>query len=421
MLERAFFFGPILVLIGTMGCLTPQQTAPTSLKTGEWRVELDLNGHVLPFRMELLKADSTWSATILNDTERIVVHDLEFRGDTFQMRMPLFDSEFKGVVLNDSTIEGHWYNYLKGPEYRIPFVAMAGPPRRAEQATEEPASLSGTWEVHFSRNTPDAYNAIGLFEHHPGGRATGTFITETGDYRYLEGSVSVDSLSLSCFDGSHAFLFTAGLVGDSLLGRFWSGTHWEESWVAYRNPTYQLRDPDSLTFLREGYNMVDFRFPDLEGRPLSPLDDRFRDKVLLIQIMGSWCPNCVDETNLLNEVHQAYRQQGLEVIAVAFEKHRDDARALAGLVRFREVMGVEYPIVYGGPATKEHTAKALPFLEHIKSYPTCIFVDRTGVVRRIRTGFYGPGTGTHYANYSRNLHTFVKELLAEPPRPRKVF
>lgn len=418
MIDRLLFpLLPLLLLLSLAGCGVGHQ-GPAVPRTGAWRMELDLNGRKLPFQFDLSKDDSArWTAHIYNATEEIVVTDIVLRHDTLLMRMPLFDSEFKGVVRSDSVIDGAWHNYLKGPDYRIPFIAQAGAAHRFAGGSDGQAAVAGTWEVHFSKGTRDAYNAIGLFEQHADGRATGTFVTETGDYRYLEGVVHGDSMKLSCFDGSHAFLFAAALHGDTLLGRYWSGTHREEPWVAYRNAGYHLRNPDSLTFLKEGYNMVDFRFPDLDGNTVSPADDRYKGKVLMVQIMGSWCPNCVDETVLLKEIHEAYGGKGLEVIAVAFEKYEEPERAINGLRRFREAMGVGYPVVYGGVASKENAAQKLPFLDHVMSYPTCIFVDRNGMVRRIRTGFYGPSTGEHYVNYRRNLHAFVEQLLAEPAMP----
>ena len=52
------------------------------------------------------------------------------------------------------------------------------------------------------------------------------------------------------------------------------------------------------------------------------------------------------------------------------------------------------------------------------SYPTCIFIGRDGMVRRIHTGFYGPGTGAErYAAYSRDIELFVTDLLKEPAMP----
>jgi len=377
-------------------------------------MELDLNGVVLPFLFDLSRSDSgNWAMHVHNGEEDIAVRDVVLHHDTLSVRMPLFDSEFRGIVQNDSTVAGYWHNYLKGPEYRIPFTAHAGVRARFPGGGNDRTSVAGTWEAHFDLGSPDAYNAIGIFEQHEQGRTTGTFVTETGDYRYLEGVVHNDSLELSCFDGSHAFLFAAAIHGDSLTGRFWSGTHWQEPWVAVRNANYQLRNADSLTFLREGYDMVDFSFPDLAGNMVSPGNDRFKGRLLMIQVMGSWCPNCVDEARLLNEMYAKYNDRGLEVVAVAFEKHDDPTRAISALEHFRDALGVKFPLLYGGLASKEVAAEKLPFLDHVMSYPTCVFVDRNGTVRRIRTGFYGPGTGEHYANYKRNLESFIEKLLAE--------
>lgn len=414
MFERLLHAATLSLVVLCAACDTGSHTHTTP-KQGDWHMELDLGGRMLPFQFTLGRSDSSsWSATIHNASEAIRVHDIALREDSFFMRMPLFDSEFKGVILNDSTIRGFWHNYLKGPEYRIPFTARAGIKDRFIIDEPSRASIKGSWEVHFSKGATEPYNAIGLFDEMTGGRVTGTFVTETGDYRFLEGVINGDSLHLSSFDGSHAFLFSAGLHGDSLVGRFWSGSHWQEPWVAQRNPNYELRDPDSLTFLKEGYEMVDFHFPDLDGRVTSLSDERFRGKVVMVQVMGSWCPNCVDETVLLNELYDTYSSSGLEVLAVAFEKYPEQEKALAALRRFKETLGVGYPIVYGGIASKEEASAKLPFLDHVMSYPTCIFVDRRGTVRRIRTGFYGPGTGEHYKSYDRNLRLFIEELLAEP-------
>ena len=373
-------------------------------------MELDIHGRPLPFLFDLDQDSAGWTMVVKNGEERFVVNDIVRSGDTLRIRMPLYDSEFRGMVVNDSTIRGHWYNYLKGPEYHIPFVARAGRTQRFEKNLAPGGVVSGNWEVHFSGGTPDAYDAIGIFSQH-GSRTTGTFGTETGDYRFLDGVVSGDSLFLSGFDGSHAFLFAARVSGDSMSGRYWSGIHWEEPWVAVRNPAFTLRNQDSLTALREGYDMVDFSFPGIDGGIISMKDPRYHDRVVMVQIMGSWCPNCVDETLLLDEMYSKFHDRGLEVIALAFEKYEDPERALEQLRRFRDRLHVKYQIAYAGQANKDAATSRLPFLEHLMSYPTCIFIDRAGKVRRIRTGFYGPGTGSHYENYKRNLEVFLGNLL----------
>lgn len=409
---RVLLSALLLSLLLCASCGTERVPIP---QEGIWQLELDLGGPVLPFQFDLERLDSTtWSARIHNASEIIPVTAVTLRADSIFLRMPLFDSEFKGKLVNERTIEGHWYNYLKGPDYRVPFVARQGVTERFPNAERAVARVGGNWETHFSQGTNDAYDAIGVFQDLPNGRVSGTFVTETGDYRFLEGVVDEDSLRLSCFDGSHAFLFTAGMSGDSMVGHFWSGTHWHEPWVAFRNPTFELRNPDSLTFLKEGYDMVDFSFPDLDGRPISTSDPRFQGKVLLVQVMGSWCPNCVDETRVLNELYREYGRDGLEVIAIAFEKYPDETKAIQALRRFKQALQVAYPVVHGGRSAKEDASAKLPFLSQVMSYPTCIFVDRSGRVRRIHTGFNGPGTGERFVNYRKDLRSFVEALLKEP-------
>ncbi len=414
-LRNALHFLPLLLLGACTSIGQDNMDRSVSLTPGPWRMELFLKDVRIPFQFDLKRTDDHqgWEMHVRNAEEVIVASDIVLSGDSIRIRMPLFDSEFIGLIQTADRMEGLWHNYLKGPEYTIPFVAVAGSEDRFVSARSASADISGRWATRFTPEKDEAYPGIGLFRQSPSGRVTGTFMTETGDYRYLEGTVSGDSLLLSCFDGSHAFLFAAHILQDGMEGRFWSGTHWETSWTAHKDAGSSLRHPDSLTHLREGYDMVDFRFPDLQGRMVSPKDDAFKNKVLLVQIMGSWCPNCVDETRLLNEMYSRYHQKGLEILSVAFEKHADTVRAVSGLRRFRDVLDVRYPILYAGLASKDKAAEKLPFLDHVMSYPTCIMVDRRGNVRRIRTGIYGPSTGAHYDAYREHLGVFLEQLLAE--------
>lgn len=408
---------PILVLTLLLaalflGCSGGGKPSPEP-RIGAWRMALDLGGASLPFQFSVAKTDSgALSIRVSNASEIIEVPDVSLRGDSLTIRMPLFDSEFIGVLESDSIYSGFWHNYLKGPDYRIPFTATAGAGPRFIGAMPNPQA-SGRWKTVFSPGTPEAYNAIGVFEQQADGVVAGTFLTETGDYRFLEGITTTDSLMLSCFDGSHAFLFKARIDGESLSGRFWSGTHWQEAWLAVKDSAFALRDPDSLTALREGYEMVDFDFPDTEGRMWSTSDPALNGRPLLVHIMGSWCPNCVDETRLLKEAYSKYHDRGLEVVAIGFEKHEDRDRARQALIRFKDRLQVPYPILLGGSASKNRASAQLPFLNHLISYPTCIFIGRDRRVRRIRTGFYGPGTGSHYQHYKKSLDAFLESLVAE--------
>lgn len=352
--------------------------------------------------------------TIINGDERIAAHEVRIQNDSLQVRLPLYDSEFRGRFTSDTTLQGRWYNHLRGPDYVLPFHAVAGNQHRFPHTLPPIVDISGEWKTLFIGDTCCAATpAIGIF-HQDEGRITGTFATETGDYRFLEGTVSGDSLKLSSFNGNQANLFRAVWRNDSLFGSFHSGSHWKDSWVATRDPGFKLRDYDSLTFLKEGYSMIDFRFPNIDGGTVSPRDPDHQGQVLIVQIMGSWCPNCADESQLLEQVHRRYHREGLRILSVAFERYPTEERALNGLKRFREHLGLTYPIAYAGESKKANTSAQLPFLDHVMSFPTTIIIGRDGKVRRIHTGFYGPGTGEYYTAYSRDLDRYVRTLLAEP-------
>jgi hypothetical protein len=49
----------------------------------------------------------------------------------------------------------------------------------------------------------------------------------------------------------------------------------------------------------------------------------------------------------------------------------------------------------------------------VLSYPTTVFVDKKGKVRKIHTGFNGPATGEKFTEFKTEFKAFVGELLAE--------
>ncbi|MEL6590000.1 MAG: TlpA disulfide reductase family protein, partial [Bacteroidota bacterium] len=189
----------------------------------------------------------------------------------------------------------------------------------------------------------------------------------------------------------------------------------EEPFWMVRNAEAALRSPEELTYLKDGYNKLSFSFPDLEGTPVSLDDTRFDDKVVVIQIMGSWCPNCLDETKLYKEWYDRYHDQGLEIVALAFERSRGDlSLAQRNVKRLVDKLGLEYPFLIAATENNKAGASAkLPMLNAIISYPTSIFLDRQGNIRRIHTGFNGPGTGEVYLRYREEYEAFLEKLLAE--------
>lgn len=384
------------------------------LVEGNWILNFQLSTtNIVPVNFNLTKNDTAYLIEFSNAEEKILVSDIIIDNNKIKIYDPLFNTWFEGEIINSSTIKGNWFK--DGKEYKIPFEAKHGVKERFLKSNETNAgiNISGRWETDFSIDNPeDYYKAIGQFIQ-DNNYLTGTFMTETGDYRFLEGNVYNDSIFLSCYDGAHLFLFKAQIENDTLRGTFWSGTHWEEPWIAYRNNNFELSNPDSLTFLKDGYDKLAFTFPNLNGDAISLTDEKYQNKVVIVNIMGPWCPNCKDETAYLTELYKKNKANGLEIIALSFDKSKEYESAKSTALKIKEHFKVDYDILIAGKASKIDAAKALPMLNHIMSYPTSIYIDRTGKIRKIRTGFYGPGTGDFYTRYTEQTDDFVAKLLAE--------
>lgn len=225
-----------------------------------------------------------------------------------------------------------------------------------------------------------------------------------------------DSLKLSTFDGAHAFLFEAKATDSTLNGYFYSGNHWKEPFKAKLNNAYKLPNEENLTSIKKGYEYFDFSFPDTSGRIYSFSDPEFQDKVTIIQIMGTWCPNCLDESKYFVKYLKENPHKDIQIIALAFEVAKTREIAHEHINRLKERIGIEYPILlaqYGNIANKVLAQQKLPMLDHIIAYPTTIFIDKNRKVRKIHTGFNGPATGKNYEEFTNEFEIFINSLLTE--------
>jgi thiol-disulfide isomerase/thioredoxin len=400
----------IMLILQGMAILSFAQNENNSmkLKEGTWRAVLKIKEDIeLPFNFQITK---NAELIIQNAEEKIVVKDIVYNGSNVSIYFPVF-STYVEADIKDNNLEGYWINPEK-KDYKIPFFAQHGRNERFAAAEKTAlADVNGKWEVTFSPGTENEYKAIGLFKQQSH-KVTGTFLTETGDYRFLEGQMEEGSLKLSCFDAAHAFLFTANVKKDSIFnGIFYSGKHWNESWVAVRNDNFVLSDSDTLTYLTKGYEKFDFNFPDEKGKITSLSDADYKNKAIIVQIMGSWCPNCMDESVYLSEVYSKYKSKGLEIIAIDYEIRNDFEVFKRNVARMKEDLGINYKIVFGGTSKKSEAAKTLPMLNHIMSYPTTIFIDRKGKIKKIQTGFNGPGTGKIYEDYKNSTNKLIEKIL----------
>jgi thiol-disulfide isomerase/thioredoxin len=386
----------------------------SEIKTGIWRAEIPTVAGVLPFNLDIQKKGNGYEVHAINGEERLLMDNAYFdEEDSLHIPMEIFDAEIiakaNGDKLNgtfrkkngDLSIREGSFTATFGENYRF-----------VEKSDKTPLDISGKYDVEF-KYEEDSYAAIGVFKQ-SGNEVTGTFLTITGDYRYLQGNVAGDSLKLSCFDGTHVFLFKAKIEEGKLVGGiFCSSLTYTEKWSAVKDENVVLPEATSLTHLKEGYDSISFAFKNEKGTTISLTDERYQNKVVAVQILGSWCPNCMDETTFLVPFYEKNKDRGFEVIGLAFEKRTDSEFAYPKIERMKERFDIPYEILIAGINDKTEAAKSLPMLDNILSFPTLITIDKKGKVREIHTGFSGPGTGAYYDKFAIDYNRLIEKLLSE--------
>ena len=411
-----FCVAALAAALSACGAGTPQSAASGGgVKLGTYRAVLTLPNGELPFGLDLVKEGSDTVGYLINGKERLKLTEVKINGSHLEIAMPGYENRLTADASGDQLSGEVFIDKLGGKNQHIPLKAQLGQTYRFfETAASDNADVSGRWAVNFVEDKggkPDV--AVGEFtQSHD--EVTGTFLTDSGDHRYLAGQVKGDELYLSTFDGAHAFLYKAKVAADgSLNGDFWSGTAYHENWTGKRDANAALPDAYSLTAMRGSTKHLDFSFPDLAGNTVSSSDPKFKGKVLIVALAGSWCPNCHDEAMFLSPLYKDYRDKGLEVVSLMFEHFGDFPHAVEATERFRQHYDIQYTTLIAGISDKDDAAKKLPSLERVYAFPTTIFIDRKGNVRKIHTGYSGPATGEHYTQFVAEVKATLDQLLAE--------
>lgn len=401
----------LLLAILFWNCSSERETAGVELPTGIWRATLEFQDEVLPFNFELAEDSAgAQQIVIINARERLLLDEIFIKDDSVIIPLHIFDASFR-TVWQDGKLSGTFIKHYDAGN-PIPFEAVPGQSFRFQPSGTGSAStdFSGKYSVQFF-NATDTTEAIGVFLQR-NDSVTGTFLTPTGDYRYLQGNVIDNTMYLSAFDGNHAYLFKARASGkDSLDGIFYSGRTQKKAWHAVRNDKASLPDANKMTYLKPGSETIEFAFPDPDGDTVTLHDEKYRNKVVILQIFGTWCPNCMDETRFLAPWYEENKDRGIEIIGLAFERKDDFDYASNRVKRMIEKLDVTYDFVIAGSSDKNKASESLPMLNAVVSFPTTIFLGKDRKVEKIHTGFTGPGTGEYYEQYIEEFNETINNLL----------
>jgi len=404
---RWYYFLLLTAIAYSCGSKTTQEIEKLP-EAGVYQGTLDIQGNPLIFRFEIKHKPLTF--ILDNIDESFKIEDFTLTEDSLVVPLHIFDTQLKAAY-KQGRFEGHWIkNYADG--YEIAFSAQKEEVLSAgsEGTMATPSTLASKYRVYFESEIEDSTVAVAEFEQN-GNMIKGTFLTETGDYRFLNGTIKGNQLKLSTFDGEHAFVF-AGEVDDAgmIHGHFASGKTWHEQWWAHPDMEVQLADASTITYLKNGAKTLHFEGKALDGTSENLDDDMLNGKPFILQIMGTWCPNCMDETKFLSQWHTLNPDIGVELVSLAFERKDNYQYAKERLTLLRDRFNVGYPLLFGGGYDKELATKKLPELSAVVAYPTLVFYNSNHEVTHIHTGFTGPGTGVHFERWKLDFEKRVAEI-----------
>ncbi|AOW21736.1 TlpA disulfide reductase family protein [Urechidicola croceus] len=396
-----------LVITSLLSC--KKDTEISELKTGFWRGEITIQNQQLPFIFEVLKDSEKFKINLHDGDNIIEIDEISIQNDSVLFPLHIFDIDIKAKINNESLSGTYTKNYAD--DYILPFKATYGKKERVDNYSAN-KKFDGKWSFKFE-NDDENNKKVALFKSE-NNKLKGTVMTKTGDYRFLEGFTNDDKFTLYAFDGNHLYIFKAELENDSILkGEQWSGKTAHRKFTAIKDENAELPDANKLTFLKEGFDKIEFSFPDLEGNKVTLNDSKYKNKAVILQLFGTWCPNCMDETKFYTEWYDKNKDRGVEIIGLAYEVKDDFEYAKTRVQKMIEKYNINYDFLIAGTSTSGEAGKSLPMLNHVMSFPTSIIIDKNGKVRNIHTGFSGPATGDYYLDYVREFNSIMDEILSE--------
>jgi len=387
-----------LILISTAGA---QSIA------GLWDATIKINGVETPFKFELSGGGANVTGSFFNGFEKFSSTKGRFDNGTLVLNWDYYASKLE-ATLKDGVLEGQ---YAGTRRMKGPFAIRA---RKADAIGLVPGDapdIHGLWEI--PNNSGKGEKAWRFIVQQTRGTVSAAILRVDGDTGAITGAYRNGKFVISHFDGARAHLMEITLTKDDTLDILQDGSI---KLTAYRPGAARAKglpeptDPTLHTSVKDPNEPFRFNYPDLTGRMVANTDPRFRGKVVLVEITGSWCPNCHDEAPFLGELYRRYKGRGLEVVALSFEEAdqlKDPTRLRAFVKKYR----LDFPVLLGGDP--DEAAAKLTQAVNWNSWPTTFFLDRKGLVRRVHAGFPSSASGELFKQAKQEFTVEVGRLLAE--------
>ena len=377
-----------------------------SSPAGLWDAAVVVNGLEIPFRFEISQSGSNLSGWFFNGDEKVLSTGGKFENGSLVLNFDHYATAIDATLVNDRL--AGTYNRATG---FYPFYAKRFAPSPA--FPNEVPAIDGLWQIGGVRSNKGE-SAWRFIVRQSGAEVTAAILRVDGDTGALAGTYRNGKFVISHFSGARPLVLELTPQKDGSLEIV---RNREEKMIAVRASEAKLKDvpeptdPSRHSSVKDPTEPFKFAFPDINGKVLSNTDERFRNKVVIVSISGSWCPNCHDEAPFLAELYRKYQSKGLEIIALSFEEEAQKAKGYPRLLAFNKRYGVEYPVVLAGE--QADLAEKVPQIHNLNSFPTTIFLGRDGLVRGVHAGFAGAASGVFHDNAKEEITATVERLLEE--------
>lgn len=380
--------------------------AQTPSPAGLWDAAVIVGGLEIPFRFEISGTGPSVSGWFFNGDEKVLS-----TGGSFENGALTLNFDHYGTVVKASFVNGRLAGTYDRANGFYPFYAKRFEPSPA--FPNEVPQVAGVWQIGgVKSNKGEA--AWRLIVRQSGAEVTAAILRVDGDTGALAGTFRDGKFIVSHFSGARPLVLELTPTKDGGLEILRNRT---EKLVAVRATDASVKgvpeptDPSRHSSVKNPTEPFHFSFPDVNGKVLSDTDERFRGKVVIVSISGSWCPNCHDEAPFLAELYKKYQSKGLEIVALSFEEEAQKAKGYARLAAFNKRYGVTYPVVLAGE--QADLAEKVPQIHNLNSFPTTIFLGKDGLVRGVHAGFAGAASGAFHESAKEEITATVERLLAE--------
>lgn len=380
---------------------------------GRWDATLTLNGAVIPFRLDISGTGASLKGTLYNGDDPESTTNASFQNGKLVLELEHYLTTIEATEKDGRLVGEVHMRGDQGPEGSA-FEAKRYQPKTLP-ASGVPG-IAGQWIIPV--DSPKGEKAWRFLVRQEGAEVSAAILRVDGDTGALTGTYNDGRFVLSHFDGSRPYLLELAVASDGSLNLDQKGGGPRQGkLVAYR-PEFAVAkgipapaDYIKHTTARDANEAFSFQFPDVNGKVLSSQDPKFKGKVVLAIVTGTWCPNCHDEAQYLVQLYKKYRDQGLEIVALDFEEpeQQDELNRVRAFIK---QYGVEYTyLIAGAPA---EMWEKVPQLVNLNTWPATVFIRRDGRVDHVHSGFAAPASGEFNTQLKQEFTSTIERLLMEP-------